>query len=101
MTLSDFKTKKGVKNLLSKISCSLDIQPESTSRLAMNFLKNNYEQLVTTNILLYTNEKREVLRGFLLLPEQIDAKFIENPDSRHLDKKLCLHMSCLNITSNN
>ena len=99
MAISDFKTKNKVKNISFKSSCSFEIQPEYNIERSMNFLKINYEQLVTTNLLLYSNEKREVLRGFLLLPEKIDLTFIENPDSRHLDKKLCLHMSCLNITS--
>ncbi len=125
MTLSDFKTKNTVKNVSLNNSCLQELLPESNISFfynvtyiwvnssfnsfklkikdniekAISFLKQKHEQLVTKNILLYSSEKREVLRGFLLLPEKIDASFIQRPDARHLDKKLCLHMSCINITS--
>jgi len=68
---------------------------------ATNFLKEYHEKLVTTNILLYSNSNRETMRGLLLLPEKIDENFIRRPDAFHLDKKLCLHMSCLNVKSKN
>ena len=64
----------------------------------MEFLKKNHEHFAT-NVLLTSNENRDTIRGFLLLPEIIDASFIHRPDAFHLDKNLSLHMSCVNITS--
>ena len=66
----------------------------------IDFLKENYETFIISNVLLSSESlNREIVRGFLLLPEKIHTDFFTKPNSSHLDKKLALHMSCLNITS--
>jgi hypothetical protein len=87
-----------ISNLILKYNLIFNFNKEKLLE-ATNFLKEHHEQLVTTNIFLYSNSNRQALRGLLLLPEKIDENFIRRPDAFHLDKKLCLHMSCLNVKS--